>query len=64
MAYIPLPSERVKYGLRSVISNVSENERFLNRKRLSSNITNTTEIKQNDTNKITEKEKNSSKISY
>ena len=64
MAYIPLPSERVKYGLRSVISNVSENERFLNRKRLPSNITNTTEIKQNDTNKITEKEKNSSKISY
>lgn len=33
VAYIPLPSERIRYGLSSVISHVSENEKFLNRKR-------------------------------
>ena len=37
VAYIPLPSERIKYGLRSVISNVSENDKFLNKKRLINN---------------------------
>ncbi len=33
VAYIPLPSERIRYGLSSVMSHVSENEKFLNRKR-------------------------------
>jgi hypothetical protein len=48
VAYIPLPSERVKYGLRSVISNVSENERFLKRKRLPTSNVNNIENKQNE----------------
>jgi len=39
VAYIPLPSERIRYGLSSVISHVSENEKFLNRKREQAKIT-------------------------